>query len=99
MIASAECHRAFSPHVAFGPSKGERRAPVRLSAGTRPYRRRSITANRTNLDAARSERNPRGQDYVVVVFLMIRHRDLVAGAERQADAVVNRNPPDQKSRA
>jgi len=42
-----------------------------------------------------SERNPRGQDDIVVEFLMIRHRDLVAAAERQADAVVNRNPPDQ----
>src|ERR1035437_6021518 len=99
MVASAECHRKFPPRVTFGPCKCERGASMHLSAGTRTL---SPALNRCkslgNLDAAWSERNPRGQDEVVVVFLMKRHRDLLADAERQADAVVNRNPPDQNPR-
>ena len=41
------------------------------------------------LTALRSERNPRGQDDVVVVASMHRHSDLLARAEGQADAVMN----------
>jgi len=45
-----------------------------------------------------SERNARGQDYVVVVVAMHRHRDLVTAAEGQTDAVVNRDSPNYESR-